>query len=226
MQTFKKYLKKNFPALHKILGIIYTYIINFFQSFFGTSFHEKKWKERTGNNWIIEGYWKGIKHAHRQFLIKYILEKNIKSVLEIGCNCGPNLRILLEKNPHLILRGIDINAESIDIGNKKFKQMKKGDIKLFERNIDNLTLFSDNSFDVVFSDAVLIYIAPDKIKNILQELLRISSKRLVLLEQNNHHKSKYCGHWIHNYKKLLSTFIPIEKIELIKLPYHIWPDKY
>ena len=79
---------------------------------FGTKIQENYWTNRhfkrgsdwgnlkaseEGNEWVT-GYWDSRHHAHRTLLLEKISEfLPIRSILEIGCNCGPNLFILAKE---------------------------------------------------------------------------------------------------------------------------------
>jgi len=162
---------------------------------FGTGEYEKEWQNRRVNgkesgdwgekdqDWI-RGYWTSGHHPHREHLVQRIVDLNPASVLEIGCNCGPNLRILAEKLPGTRFIGIDINADSVRKGNEWMEADGITNVRLEEGRADDLSRFRDDSFDVVFTDAVLIYIGPDKIRRVLQEFRRVAGKKILLCEWN------------------------------------------
>ena len=78
-----------------------------------------------------------------------------------------------------------------------------------------------------------MYIGPDKIKNIIQEILRVSRKAVVFLEQNcaSDSRDPYglgsygLGQWQRNYVDLLKQFIPEERIRSGRLPAGVWPGE-
>lgn len=78
--------------------------------FLGTQVREREWATRhlrkgererddwgKGSNDWIKGYWDSQDHPHRPFLIERISKFSPNSILEIGCNCGPNLHLLAKK---------------------------------------------------------------------------------------------------------------------------------
>ena len=113
--------------------------------------------------------------------------------------------------------------------------MKEGNRYLKENGINTCTLstgkadklvFPDKSIDVVFTDAVLIYIAPDKIKGVLTDLLRISKKAVILIEQ---HIDSHCdifnrGNWQRDYVSLIHEIDPMIPVILTKISKSIWDD--
>jgi ubiquinone/menaquinone biosynthesis C-methylase UbiE len=200
---------------------------------------EKYWATRhlrKGDDWgnqdgdWARGYWDSRNHTHRSFLIERISELSPSSILEIGCNCGPNLYILAKKFPDAEIRGIDINSMAVQKGNEWFTQEGISNVKLLVGKADDLRQFQDKSFDVVFTDAVLIYIGPDKIKKVVEEMLRVARKALILLEWHCFNSKSdslgvYVGHWMRDYVALLKEFVPENKIRVIKMPEDIWPDQ-
>lgn len=134
-----------------------------------------------GESWI-ESYWKSRNHPHRFLLLDRMSKFSpISSVLEIGCGCGPNLYQLAKKFPDAEIRGIDINPIAVQKGNEFFNEEGITNVKLEVGKAQELSKFSDESFDVVLTDAVLIYIDPNEIKNVIKEMFRISGL-LILYE--------------------------------------------
>jgi len=205
----------------------------------GTKLEEKYWITRhlrKGDDWgdgkndWVRGYWDSRGHSHRSFLIERISEFFPASVLEIGCNCGPNLYLLAKRFSDVEIRGIDINSVAVQKGNEWFTQEGISNVKLLVGKADDLRQFQDKSFDIVFTDAVLIYIGPDKIKKVIAEMLRVTQKALILLEWHSFDSKSnplgvYVGHWIRDYVTLLKEFISETKIKVIKMPEEFWPDK-
>lgn len=135
-----------------------------------------------------------------------------KNLLEVGCGNAINIDIISNEIPKSNFIGFDINKKIIELNKKRYQ--KKSNLNFYLRNINNLKLCKDNAFDYVLTDAVLIYIHPDKISKIISELLRISRKGLILKEQHSE-KTKYFGHWIHNYTKILRD-LKIKNFNIIK----------
>lgn len=205
----------------------------------GTKLEEKYWATRhlrKGNDWSnkendwVRGYWDSQDHSHRNFLIERICKFSPSSILEVGCNCGPNLYLLAKKFPDIEIRGIDINSMAVQKGNEWFKQERISNVKLLVGKADELKQFPDKSFDVVFTDAVLIYIGPDKIKKVIEGMLRVTRKSLILLEwhcfnSKSNPAGVYVGLWMRDYVALLKEFVPENKIKVIKMPEELWPDE-
>ena len=95
------------------------------------------------------------------------------------------------------MRERDINPIAVQKGNKWFKKQGISNVKLEVGKAQELYRFADKSFDVVFTDAVLIYISPDEIKHIVKEMLRIG--RVIVLNEW-HIFNKWLALLLHKYR--------------------------
>ena len=119
------------------------------------------------------------------------------------------------------------------MGNKWFAQRRYSNIKLLVGKADNLSKFSDESFDVVFTDAVLMYVGPDKIEKVMREMFRITRKALIFIELHCKSQVKdpyglgtfHLCYWKRNYIDLLSQFVEKNKISLYKIPKDLRPAR-
>lgn len=98
-----KSLLKRWPLLYHLLQRIYWGFRRIIETHvLGTRMQEWIWKYRhiyQGSNWA-KGYCESADHPHRQLLLERILAyAHLESVLEIGCNTGPNLYLLAQKLP-------------------------------------------------------------------------------------------------------------------------------
>ena len=144
---------------------------------------EEEWSTRHlyDESWL-ESYWKSRDHPHRSFLVDRIRRFSpIHSILEIGCATGPNLYNIAKTFPNADVRGIDINPVAVQKGNEWLRQEGFSNVKLEAGKAQNLRHFEDKNFDVVFTDAVLIYISPHEIRQTMKEMLRIG--RVLVLNE-------------------------------------------
>ena len=249
VKTLARRLKK-WPSLYRVvLNTYYTLRpVHLMELLFGTKAREREWTTRhlrkgndwgsaryTGENdeWVLS-YWDSREHQHRPFLVEKISSFHpFSDVLEIGCNCGPNLYLLAGKFPGVKMTGIDINPRAIQKGNELFASEGISNVKLLVGKADELGQFQDRSFDVVFTDAILIYVGRDKIRSVISEMVRIARKGIVLLEQHcfegkNSVSStlgvRRLGLWQRDYVALLKEFVPEERIGVTKVTNDMWPD--
>ena len=241
---------KRWPPLYRfVVGIsVALKPVHLMELLIGTRAREREWATRhlrKGNDWrntqhLGEGdewvmsYWDSREHPHRPFLIERIFKFSPSSILEIGCNCGPNLYLIAKRFPDVKIRGIDINPMAVQKGNEWLAQEGVSNVKLSVSKADELGQFQDKSFDVVFTDAILIYIGPDKIKKVMKEMIRITRRALILLEWNcfkpqgkdpNGLGVYQYGAWKRDYVALLRQFVPEAQIHVTKIPKEIWPSE-
>jgi ubiquinone/menaquinone biosynthesis C-methylase UbiE len=227
-----KTLLKRWPSLYYFVQVWYWRVCSLKIRLVGTKIVEKRWAKIKNKNQIIKEYQEGRNHLHRQLLIRKIESYfPVSSILEIGCNCGPNIFLLAKKFPKVEIYGIDINPLAIQIGKEFLTKEGISNVKLLVGKADELNQFQDKSFDIVFTDAVLMYVGPDKIKKVIKETARIAKKVLIFTEW--HYKEQkglgaydpHFGLWKRNYLDLLRDFFSEDQIYISKIPEELWPNE-
>lgn len=174
----------------------------------------------------IEENWASRNEIWRLYLTDFFHKFNPQSILEIGCDCGPNLSLLKKIHPEAKLTGIDINQLAIEYGKKKFKD-KGIDIELITERAGNID-FEKNSFDIVFSRATLMYLGISEFESAIKKIIEIANKGIVLMERNYHQVDYLFGevhgrHWIRNYGIIFKHLnISEDKIKLTPISREIW----
>ena len=115
-------------------------------------------------------YDKDIKGQHARSLYPYLLEKlfhiPFQSALDLGCGTGEMLKLILQKDNHKDLCGIDLSEEMLAVAKSKLLEQ----VQLFLGDSESLP-FLDNSFDVVYcNDSFHHYPAP---QDVLREVHRV-----------------------------------------------------
>ena len=200
---------------------------------FGTKAREREWTMRDVQS--AKKYWATRNNPAQVFFAEIMcgFDFSPMSILEIGSNCAPNLYQLAKKLPNAKIVGIDINKIAVQKGNEWLKQEDISNVKLLVSKADELTQFSDKSFDVVFTWAVLLLVGPDKIEEVMKEMLRITRKKLIMLEYFDKDANKdsrglgvYCDcYWKRDYVALLKQVIPKfseDMIHISKFPEDLW----
>ena len=167
-----------------------------------------------------ESYLKSFNHYHREQIVCAVKKfKNINSIIEVGCGSAPNLINLRQQFPKARLLGIDINPRAIEVAKNYFYSKKTKNVELKVGNIDKINVLT-KSIDIVLSDAVLMYIPPDRILKVLKELCRIANKGLIFNEYNKRGLGKEGyfngGCWVYDFKFLLKKLLPKSNIKLLK----------
>ncbi len=168
-----------------------------------------------------------LNHPHRKLLINTIARyAPLESALEIGCASGPNLYLLAKKFPNANLRGIDISKQAINIGRKWLFEQNIRNVELIHGKADGLEIFADKSIDIVFTDAALIYIGPEKIKGVVREMTRIAKKAIILIEWCSEKPYSYeADHWAYNWE-LLFKEAGVSAIHITRLSDATWKGEW
>lgn len=177
---------------------------------------DRDWKEH-GKDWI-EDYILSVDHPHRDLIVEAIRKWHTKpeSILDMGCNAGPNLMNFKREFPKAILGGFDVSEAAI----KKAKEIIKKGI-LVVGDLRKMT-FLDNTFEVGVADASLMYIPPKDIEKVFNEIDRVVRSTMIIVERVSEKEENNGYIWSRNYPKLLKS-IGFKDIELIKLTEKTWP---
>jgi ubiquinone/menaquinone biosynthesis C-methylase UbiE len=231
MKAIKTFLWK-WPAFYCFLQGIYYCLRKVLETqILGTKVQEWIWRNRELFYEMKDaksGFLESLSHPHRRFLIRRILFYSpIENALEIGCDSGVNLCLLALEKPDTKLYGIDINKKVIEKGRNIIEEMGINNVFLSCGRADSLGSFCDKSVDVVFTDAVLMYIGPDRIYSVIGEIIRVARKAIIFNEW--HIKSpdgrKYIyGHWAYDYQLLLSRYFSPGDVKITKITRELWDN--
>jgi ubiquinone/menaquinone biosynthesis C-methylase UbiE len=179
----------------------------------------------------VKGYWSLRNDVRKARLLGEAFRGlRLESLLEIGCNCGPNLVILSGLFPSARFTGIDISSLSVHLGNQWLAEAGLGNINLQCRKAEDLSSFEDGSVDFVFSWATLIYPVPSSILEILRQMLRIARKGLVLVEMQYETRLRgrrargvfVHGEWKRDYLTLFAEIAPSCETSLQPVERELW----
>lgn len=179
--------------------------------------NDKYWTNRK-INWE-QSYW--YDHPHRDMIINAMSGQRVKSVLEIGCGAGYNLYRIKKAFPNTEISGCDINEDAIRMAKHK---LPEADLKV--GSADALP-FNGDSYDLVLTDALLIYIGPDKIRRVFREIRRVGYERMMFVEFHSKSFWKRFGlrlasrYYAYNYFDLLTKYY-FKHIQISKIPKEVW----
>lgn len=101
----------------------------------------------------------------------------VKSIKELGCNIGLNLKALHHLNPSYDLSGVEIN----EIAAHQATELGIGSI-----TCGTITeLLEGEKVDLTFTAAVLIHINPEKLDQVYQNLVNLSNRYVLVAEYYN-----------------------------------------
>lgn len=218
---------------------------------------EVYWKNRR-INWK-DSYF-NIDHPHRKLLIDILKNDPPGSVCEVGCASGANLWNIKKEFPNCKIAGCDVSLDAIETAKEIFfgaNLPKTGEQDMSQhpnfKNLDglipkelmhlpNLTdiefkvgafdaiPFHGESYDLILTDAALMYVCPQEMARALREIRRIGYKRMIFIElhSTNWFKRKVLNlgrhYWAYNYFQLLRDSY-FKHVECVKIPYETWPHE-
>jgi len=182
----------------------------------------KSFLEKTGTqdyylkHWIGKGGYEYLRNeAEHQYWINDVRlglwrdvfshTPDLKSVLEVGCGTGRNLKTIGEHFPEIGARGIEpqpmgcYTAQNIgvDVEIGKAQDIPK----------------DDNSFDMVFTFGVLIHIGPH-LKKAFEEMFRVSKRYILIAEYIQPEWESFAADYIRKgpFDKALEQACPVREI--------------
>lgn len=167
----------------------------------------------------FEGCWNSINRPHRQPILDAVASlMPATSLLEIGCNAGPNLRLIHERWPEISLWGLDANEDAIHYmmagqWNRRVGGLY-GDLRVV------LPKQEEKSVDIVLSSYCLAYIEPDEIADVLAHMQRIARVGLVVAEPAGPSRRIEAGipEWEHDYLRHLRDPVNVVYCKQIEPP--------
>ena len=158
-------------------------------------------------------------HPHRKQIFEAFYEfKNLRSVLDLGCGPGANIVAIRKKFSDIELIGVDINSQAIRVGRAYFASREDYKVKLIKGKADAVPLH-DKSVDIVLIDALLMFITPSLIDNVITEIIRLAKKGIVI---NDYHRAGkesgqfFGGRWVYDIESLLRRRLPKARITIEK----------
>lgn len=137
------------------------------------------------DHWI-ETYQHSLGSRHRTAILSAVQAiPDVKSVLEVGSHCGPNLMRLAQGCPRIEqLTGVEINAQAVEAGTRWAARLGFAERVAFQqgRVPDVTSSLPDACVDVVLSCYALAYIAPTDLDAVLYEMGRLARKAIIVAE--------------------------------------------
>lgn len=163
-------------------------------------------------------------------LVERVLRSRPASVLEFGAYAGQNLYAMSERDSSIILVGLDINRQAVEAGRALFLQESKNSVRLLTVEEQPLCAIESDAYDVVMTDATLMYFGPNSIEDTLAELIRIARKGVVLSEWHLSGTAEAAGsrfvfgQWAHDFELLLLKLAPAARVSIEHYPKQCWGD--
>jgi len=103
-----------------------------------------------------------------EWLAEIVPDNEGISVLDLACGSGPLLKILIDRNKNLQLKGVDMCPEELALAKAR---LPDGAVNLIESKAQNLTAINDSSIDIVLCHWALTLMDP--ITPVLNEVRRV-----------------------------------------------------
>lgn len=123
-------------------------------------------------------------------LIQYTEDSN--ETLDLGCGRGELSAILAKRGKKTTL--FDWSGDNLDFCKKLYGALGI-DGQFIQGDMTKSLPFDNNSFDTVFSCGVFEYFSDDEIKKIIDEIKRITRKRIIILVPNAKSIAYRVGKW-------------------------------
>jgi len=123
----------------------------------------------------------GKMHENHILLYETILEKNPQSVFEVGFGYGNHLYSLKKLMPQLDINGCDISWKQKQVCLERYPMLQSYSHKLIVDDFLELTI-DENSYDFVYSQAVLMHMSTERAKKALAKMCAISKKYVMSLD--------------------------------------------
>lgn len=103
----------------------------------------------------------------------YFTNSEIKNkiILDAGCRLGYNSYAFVLKRCRTV-KGVDLSEKCIQAAKKKFRKHKNMEFSIGD--IKNLHQFKDSQFDIVFCFGTIIYLNRERMKQALEEFVRVT----------------------------------------------------
>jgi SAM-dependent methyltransferase len=187
-----------------------------------SGYWQRHWKERSGRG--LESY--SERTELNNWLARQIVGLTPKSVLELGCNVGGNLREIALLDPSIQLSGIELSRDAIDFGNR---EVILAGTKIIQGSMADASSLFEGKADVVFSSAATMHCDDDIFAKAKEAALSIARKAVVHLEYHawtpadlhngrQWRSSFLSDRWIRNYVSEYENDPRVESIETRAVP--------
>lgn len=124
----------------------------------------------------------------------------VQSTLEIGCNLGRNLNYLKTRLNHKVA-GCEISQYALQQLRKNYPALNDSPM-FFGPVQEKIKIVPENSFDLVFSMAVLMHLHPSTPTAFWEEIKRVAKKNIITIENEGSATNRA---WPRNYKKIFES---------------------
>jgi len=174
-----------------------------------------------------------VKGSERAELIETIAAQSpFESLLEVACSCGQNFFTIAPMFPEVSFSGIDRDKKAVEEGRALLSKNNISNVELAVTDARDLSMYEDNSFDLLISCAFMLYIWPDDVESVLKEMFRVTKRKIIIMEQHQPHpdrnqkyigtyynfKQSYPGYWLRDYQELFKKYVDEDRVKIKSIP--------
>ena len=176
--------------------------------------HKRYWERRGGDQYFGEQEAQESREKRSEFIADEIAKLKPSSVLEVGCGYGKQLKNI-RRRLDCKLCGIDFSITQLTKAKELLSQDKN--VNFYLANGSKLP-FEDNSYELVFTSAVILHNKPEVADAIRKELIRVSKKWIVHNEDININYSRFGYDNRKIYEEMGYKIVKCEKIPVAEDP--------
>lgn len=223
--VIKEALFARFPRLYRLLQRAWHAFREFLERrVLGHRLQEWIWRTRHLYDRHSAGFSiDSAEHPHRRQIVEAVGRfLPASSLLEVGCGYGANLVRLRAAYPGMRLQGVDINPHAIASAQGHFRRLPGAAVLLKVGSADDLSFAVDKCVELVLTDAVLMFVAPDNIRRTLSDFGRVARGGLILNEYHSSDAKEGLyegGRWVHDLAGLCRELFPVARVSMEKSAY-------
>lgn len=134
---------------------------------------EEFWKGEFGKAYVSRNRVEWSKRV--PFWTDVLDRTDAKSILEVGCNIGSNLKALRFVNRNLRLAGVEINQAALE-------EAADAGLEVYDCPAREVGIAFPGRFDLTFTAGVLIHIGPDDLSEVMDAIIAASSRYVLAVE--------------------------------------------
>ena len=115
-------------------------------------------------------------------IVEFLKERNVKILLDLGCGQGRD-------STYLSNNGFQVTA--LDFSKEALKSIKDKKIKIIQRDMKDLSIFKEKTFEVIYSNLALHFLRISELKEVIKEINRILISKGYLIFRIKSPKDKY-----------------------------------
>jgi pseudaminic acid biosynthesis-associated methylase len=117
-----------------------------------------------------------VEWTRRQHFWSTVMPPDVRTVLEVGCNIGSNLKAIRAVHPGIDPIGVDVNEKALlEAAGAGFECHRAPGSQIRH-------MFGSKSFDLVFTAGVLIHVPPEDLADTMRAIVETSKRWVIAVE--------------------------------------------